>query len=121
MEPIIDFFNNQEYSSVFQGLSAIGTFITAIVTLITIGLIKKQIKNSHRPNMALSNKIFGTCKAVQGNKFRTVWLDDVTEDEVTHSTLALRSLTSELVMLNKLSLLKLLISKRQLGLSKSMT
>jgi len=90
MEEILEFFTNKQYASLIQGLAAIGTFVASIVALITIRLVKKQIRNSHRPNVALTNTKFSDCVALEGDRFRTIWVkeDEIKENDELFSTLA---------------------------------
>lgn len=76
MKEIIEFFNDTENLNILTGISAIGTFIAALVAVYTLRLIRRQTKNSQRPNVVFGNRIIGSCFASEGRILKTYWLDD---------------------------------------------
>lgn len=76
MKEIIEFFNEAENINILTGLSAIGTFIAALVAVYTLKLIRIQTKNSQRPNVVFGNRIIGSSFAGEGRILKTYWLDD---------------------------------------------
>lgn len=73
MECIYDFFSNTKNLNVLSGISSIGTFIAALVALFTIRLIKKQIKDSKRPNITVGHSVYGVCHAINDRLLKTIW------------------------------------------------
>jgi hypothetical protein len=83
MKELIGFFNDSENINILTGISAIGTFIAALVAVYTLRLIRTQTKNSQRPNIVFGNRIIGSCFASEGRILKTYWLDDDGDENAT--------------------------------------
>lgn len=80
MESIIDFFSDSTNLNMLNGISSIGTFIAAFVALLTLRLLRKQIKNSQRPNVTIGNSVMGECYSVNNRILKTIWRKDLIDE-----------------------------------------
>lgn len=70
---MIDFLRDPQNSNLIQAVSAIGAFVAAIVSLLTLRLIRTQIKNAQRPNVIIGNSCSGHCSPAKNGKFNINW------------------------------------------------
>jgi len=77
MQFIFDFFSNPENLNILGGVSSIGTFIAAFVALFTLRLLRKQIKNSQRPNITVGNSVMAECFSENNRILKTIWKEDI--------------------------------------------
>lgn len=77
MDEIREFFKNAEYLNTFNGLASVGTLVAAIVSLLTLRLIKKQIRSAQRPNIVFDNQAFGDCYSKNDESFRKLWKNNI--------------------------------------------
>lgn len=97
MESIVDFFNNPDYKNVLIGISSIGTFLAALIALFTLRLLRKQFKNSQRPNMTFGNSVFGKCYSLDNRILKTIWWSGSSEDDEIEKRPSYSTLDFELI------------------------
>lgn len=97
MESIIEFFSDPNNRNVLIGLSSIGTFIAALVALLTLSLLRRQIKNSQRPNVTFGNSVFGECFSLDDRILKTIWWSGYVDDEKIEERPSYSSLDFELI------------------------
>lgn len=70
-----DIFKNIDFDNLIQNLSGIGTFMTSLITLLTLRVLIKQRKDSFRPRIIFGDRIYAACVAKDDEIFRSRWRD----------------------------------------------
>jgi len=78
---MIEIFENINTNNLIDNLTGIGTFITSIIALFTLVVVKKQRKDSLRPKVIFGNGTYAICKSENNQILKTKWIDGEKEGE----------------------------------------